>query len=90
MKRLNQYIERQKQIEHSPFLAEQILAQTQKVEPLRRRSAIMWQSAVVAASVVVVVLLGITLGGSSKPTARLAINDRYIENFSILTLDENE
>lgn len=89
MNQLNEYIERQKEIDYSPFLTERILSKTQKMQ-LVHRSPTLWQSVAVAASIAIVIMAGIKIGSSYKQADRLAINDNYIENFSILTSNENE
>ncbi|NCC09575.1 MAG: hypothetical protein EOM31_03565 [Bacteroidia bacterium] len=90
MRHLDDYINRQKQTEPSPFLVDKILKRLEEPQP-ERTQITFWQGAAVAASVVIVVMLGISIGNSFKqPTEYLSINDNQIENFSILITDENE
>lgn len=90
MTHLDDYINRQKQTEPSPFLVDKILTRLEESQSERTKMTF-WQGAAVAASIVVVVMLGISIGNSYKqPTDYLSINDNQIENLSILIADENE
>lgn len=88
MKRLDEYIERVNSVEPSPCLSSQIMALLEGNR--QKKMAALWQSLAVAASVAMIVVLGITIGSGIKQDRYLSINDNQIENFSILTSDDNQ
>ncbi|NDP19729.1 MAG: hypothetical protein GZ091_01415 [Paludibacter sp.] len=87
---INDFINKEKNIEPSPFLVTRIMA---KVETPITKSVRLWQSIAVAASISFVILTGIGIGStynSSANYAELNLNDSNIENFTLYNSADNE
>jgi hypothetical protein len=97
MDRIDKYIEEQKRVEHSPYLASRIVAKVADFE--RGQNAKidrmpLWQYPAIAAGLAFVAALGIAIGGSylspkSNPTGIL-VNDTYIEQLTMYGEDADE
>ena len=88
MNQLDHYIERQKEITPSPYLAAKIMTGIR--EEQKGRTRIVWQNIAIAASFALMVALGITLGNTLTTSTYLEINDNHIENLTALITTENE
>jgi len=88
---ISQFIEREKNTAHNPYLATRIMA---KIEAPKYKTHGVVQYIAVAASIALVVMMGMVLGNSytSSPEqyAGININDREIENFALYNTDDNE
>lgn len=92
---INEFIDREKQTEHSPFLATRIMSGIEAVvaEPAFRK-ILLWQKLAVAASFLLVVASGVAVGNKFTPKsdsyAELNVNDSQIENFTFYNAENNE
>lgn len=88
---INELIDREKQLEHNPYLATRIMAKIETPKQVKRG---VFQYVAVAASIWLVITLGIVIGNSyaSVPEkyAGININDSEIENFALYNSDSNE
>ena len=88
---INELINREKQLEHNPYLATRIMAKIETPKQVKRG---VFQYVAVAASIWLVITLGIVIGNSyaSVPEkyAGININDSEIENFALYNSDSNE
>ena len=88
---INELIDREKQTEHNPYLATQIMA---KIEAPKQKMQGIFSYIAVVASISLVITMGIVIGNSYTPVyekyATLNINDSEIENFTIYNSNGNE
>jgi len=88
---INELIDREKQMEHNPYLATRIMA---KIETPKQMKRGVFQYVAVAASISLVITMGVVIGNSytSAPEkyAGININDSEIENFALYNSDSNE
>ncbi|MDR3653821.1 MAG: hypothetical protein P4L34_12740 [Paludibacter sp.] len=88
---INEYINREKQQEHNPYLATRIM---EKIEAPKHKIPRFFQYTAVAASISIAVIMGIVIGDSYAPIQKkytgLNINDSEIENFALYNSDSNE
>ncbi|MEI6752228.1 MAG: hypothetical protein WCK78_03580 [Paludibacter sp.] len=88
---INEFINREKQIEPNPYLATRVMA---KIETTKQKKLGVFQYIAVAASISLVITMGVVIGNSYTPAhdnyARLNINDSEIENFALYNSDGNE
>jgi len=88
---INEYIDREKQTEHNPYLATRIMA---KIELPKNKIPRIFRYAAVAASISLVIMMGIVIGNSytslPKQYAGININDSEMENFTLYNSDGNE
>ena len=88
---INELIDREKQMEHNPYLATRIMA---KIEAPKQKKRGAFQYIAVAASISLVITLGVVIGNSyavaPEKYAGININDSEIENFALYNSDGNE
>lgn len=88
---INELINREKQLEHNPYLATRIMAKIETPKQVKRG---VFQYVAVAASIWLVITLGIVIGNSyayvPEKYAGININDSEIENFALYNSDSNE
>jgi len=88
---IKEYVEREKQTEHNPYLATRIMA---KLQTPKRKIPGVLQTMAVAASIAGVVMMGIGIGNSYTPVsekyAGININDSEIENFELYNNESHE
>jgi len=88
---INEFVEREKQTEHNPYLATRIMA---KLQTPKHKIPGVLQTIAVAASIAGMVVMGIVIGNSytsvSEQYAGLNINDSEIENFVLYNTESNE
>jgi len=93
---INEYIEREKNVSPTPFLAERIVQNIN--EACKQEEKIfkteLSKNIAVAASFAAVVLMGVAFGNSYQTKAsnqnRLVIDDRYMEHLHIFKKTKNE
>jgi len=88
---INELIDREKQMEHNPYLATRIMA---KIETPKQMKRGVFQYVAVAASISLVITMGVVIGNSyaavPEKYAGININDSEIENFALYNSDSNE
>jgi hypothetical protein len=87
---INQFIEREKQIEPNPFLGTRIMASIEN--PVTKRVNT-WHTIIAVASISLVMFLGFelsTLYISTSTPNELSINDSHIEMFHFYQSDSHE
>lgn len=87
---INQFIEREKQIEPNPFLGTRIMASIEN--PVTKRINT-WQTIIAVASISLVMFLGFELSGIYSSIAtqnQLSINDSQIEMLHYFQSDSHE
>ncbi len=88
---LNEYINKEKEEMHSPFLKNRIIEQIKVDNSFYEVT--LWQKLMVAASITIVAISGMLIGSMyNSPlndNGRLSVNDSQIENFTIIA-DESE
>ena len=88
---INEFIDKEKKIEHNPYLATRIMA---KIEVPTHKIPGIFRYTAVAACISVVVMMGIVIGDSyttvPKQYAGININDSEMENFTLYNSEGNE
>ena len=88
---IDEFIDREKKIEHNPYLATRIMA---KIEFPKHKLPAFIRYTAVAASISLVVMMGIVIGNNyttvPKQYAGININDSELENFIQYNTDDNE
>lgn len=88
---LTEFIDREKQIDHNPYLATRIM---DKIETPKHKIPGVFRYTAVAVSISLVVMMGIVIGDSyasvPQPYAGVNINDSEIENFALYNSEGNE
>ncbi|MDD3787201.1 MAG: hypothetical protein PHO94_00725 [Petrimonas sp.] len=91
---IDDFIKREKQTEHNPFLSTRVMAEIEKRQQPERRRTPVWQTVVVAASLAAVAFLGVSIGNSYQKSVSheftMNINDSQIENLGYYNFDDYE